>query len=333
MKRSLGIIALIAAMALSACATRALMPAAAPTSAPAATVAPAMPELGVPQQGLSNKGFSNFAGAGGAADASRAAAGEAPAQAAAPAPAQPTDRLVVENADLSIVVADVNGRVKQIENMAKAMGGFLVSENVYQTVVGDGEPVPQASITVRVPHEKLDDALTQIKNGAVDVQNENRNGTDVTDQYVDLQSRLKAKQAAEAQLMSIMQSATKTQDVLDVYAQLQQIQSDIEVLQGQIKYYQQSAALSAISVTIIAQETVKPIKVAGWVPAGVARDALQSLIFFWQDFVDFMIRFFLYILPVLLTIGVPLYLLFLLVRWVFRRIRKPRTVVPVEAPK
>jgi hypothetical protein len=326
MKRSLVIISLLAVAALSACATRALLPG---TQAPAATEAPAMPELGV--QSLTNKAANNFGyGGAGAADSSRGAA-EAPA--AQPAPAQAQERLVVENADLSIVVADVNGRVKQIENMAKAMGGFLVSENVYQTAVNDGEPVPQAAITVRVPHEKLDDALTQIKNGAVDVQNETRSGTDVTDQYVDLQSRLKAKQAAEAQLLTIMQGATKTQDVLDVYAQLQQIQSDIEVLQGQIKYYEQSAALSAISVTVVAEETVKPIKVAGWVPAGVARDALQSLIFFWQDFVDFLIRFFLYVLPVLLTIAVPLYVLFLLIRWILRRTRKPRVVVPVETPK
>jgi hypothetical protein len=324
MKRSLALICLVAVL-LTACATRALAP----------TAAPAMPpELGVSPQSLANKAFG---GGAGATDSYRAAAGEAPAPAAeqpANAQSQPAaNRLVVENADLSIVVADVNARVKQIENMAKAMGGFLVSENVFQTVMDDGEPVPQAAITVRVPHEKLDDALTQIKNGTVDVKNETRNGTDVTDQYVDLQSRLKAKQAAEAQLLSIMQDATKTQDVLDVYAQLAQVQSDIEVLQGQIKYYEQSAALSAISVTIIAEATVKPIKVAGWVPAGVARDALQSLIFFWQDFVDFLIRFFLYILPVLLTIGVPLYLFFLLVRWIFRRIRKPRPVLPVETAK
>ncbi len=331
MKRSLVLISLIAVLALSACATRALY---APGAAPAATAAPAMPELGIPQQSLTSKGFSNFGAGGTANDAARGSAG-APVPAAGPTAAANStgQRLVVENADLSIVVADVPGRVKMIENMANTMGGFLVSENVYQTVVGDGEAVPQAAITVRVPHEKLNDALNQIKSGAVDVQNETRTGTDVTDQYVDLQSRLTAKQAAEAQLMTIMQGATKTQDVLDVYAQLQQVQSDIEVLKGQIKYYEQSAALSAISVTVIAQETVKPLKVAGWVPAGVARDALQSLIFFWQDFVDFLIRFFLYILPVLLTIGVPLYLLFLLVRWIFRRIRPRKSIVPVEAQK
>ena len=148
-----------------------------------------------------------------------------------------------------------------------------------------------------------------------------------------MQSRLKAKQAAEEQLLKIMQDATKTQDVLDVYAQLQQVQSDIEVLKGQIKFYEQSAAMSAISVNIIAEETIKPIEVGGWKPQGVARDAIQSLIYFWQAFVDFLIRFFLYILPVLITIGIPLYLVFLLLRWVLRRTRRPRAIVPVEEPK
>ena len=71
-----------------------------------------------------------------------------------------------------------------------------------------------------------------------------RTGQDVTDQYVDMQSRLTAKEAAADQLTKIMQNATKTEDVLAVYTQLQQIDSDIEVLKGQIKYTEQSAALS-----------------------------------------------------------------------------------------
>jgi hypothetical protein len=64
----------------------------------------------------------------------------------------------------------------------------------------------------------------------------------------------------------------------------------------------------------------------------VARDAIQSLIFFWQDFVDFLIRFFLYILPVLITIGIPVFLFILLLRWIFRITRKPR-VTPADEGK
>jgi hypothetical protein len=246
--------------------------------------------------------------------------------------AAPANRLVVKTADLSIVVKDVNARIQAIQAMAKAMGGFVVSANVSQTFANDGTKVPQAQVVVRVPQENLDDALNQIKADTIDVQNETITGTDVTDQYVDMQSRLTAKEAAADQLTKIMQNATKTEDVLAVYTQLQQIDSDIEVLKGQIKYTEQSASLSAISVNIIAEKTIQPIQVAGWKPQGVARDAIQSLIFFWQDFVNFLIRFFLYILPVLITISIPVFLFILLLRWFFRITRKPR-VTPADEGK
>jgi len=245
-----------------------------------------------------------------------------------------TDRLVIRNADLSIVVADVPARVTAIQNMAAAMGGFVVSSNLYETYTNAGDPVPQAQISIRVPHEKLNTALDEIKKDTVEVQNENQSGQDVTDQYVDLQSRLKAKLVAEEQLTEIMQEARRTEDVLAVYAQLQQIQSEIEVLRGQIRYTEQSAALSAISVNIIAEEIVKPIEVGGWKPEGVARDAIQNLIYFWQGFVDFMIRFSLYTLPVLITIVLPLALVFLLLRWIFRKLRRTKAAAaPIEAQK
>jgi len=143
-----------------------------------------------------------------------------------------SDRLVIQTADLSIVVKDVGARVQSIQAMAKQMGGFVVSVNVYQTYAANGIQVPQAQVVVRVPQEKLDEALAEIKKDTVDVPNETRSGQDVTDQYTDLQSRLTAKQAAEAQLLKIMESADKTEDVLAVYQQLQQVQSDIEVLKG-----------------------------------------------------------------------------------------------------
>jgi Domain of unknown function (DUF4349) len=316
MKQTPLFIILAGALALAACA-RAGAPA--PTvQLPAATGAPAMPREAL---GVAPAPSMAIAPAGDLAKT------EAANQATSP------DRLVVKNADLSIVVTDVMARVKAIQDMTSAMGGFVVSANVYQTTTRDGTKVPQAQMVIRVPVEKLDTALDQIKSNTVEVQNENQSGQDVTDQYVDLQSRLKAKEAAEAQLLQIMQDAKKTEDVLAVYAQLQQIESDIEVLKGQIKYTEQSAALSAISVNILAEETVKPLEVGGWKPQGVARDAIQSLIYYLQDFVDFMIRFVLLILPVLITVLVPLYLAFLLLRWIFRRLRKPKPAEAAEAPK
>jgi hypothetical protein len=242
-----------------------------------------------------------------------------------------TQRMVVQTAELTIVVQDVKARVTQIEQMANTMGGNLVSENIGQTYAPDGTQQPDAQIVIRVPSGQLNFALDQVKKGAVDVQDETRTGVDITSQYVDLQSRLTADQAAANQLTIIMQNATKTQDVLAVYQQLQQVNSDIEVLKGQIKYDQQAAALSAITVHVVAEETIKPIQVGGWKPQGVARDAIQNLIYFWQGFVNFLIDFFLFVLPVLITIAIPLVILFLILRWIFRLIfkRKPKA----EAPK
>jgi len=263
----------------------------------------------------------------------RAMGGEQPPlegdKALLPSSAPPgAERLVIQNVNLSIVVKDVPQSVKAIQNMAKEMDGYVVSVNVYQTLVREGIKAPQANMVIRVPAERLDEALERIKQGAVEVQSETRSGEDVTDQYVDLQSRLRAKQAAEAQLLKIMEKAEKTEDVLAVYQQLQQVQSEIEVLKGQIKYYEQSAALSAITVNLLAEETIQPIEIGGWKPQGVARDAIQQLIYFLQGFVNFLIRFFLYFLPVLILVGASLYVAFLGMRGLYRKARRPKVKSP-----
>lgn len=232
-----------------------------------------------------------------------------------------TKRMVIQNADLAIVVKDVDARTKEISDMAVKMGGFVVSSNMYQNYTNDGTLVPESTVVIRVPAEKIDDALKQIKADVIEVQSETRSGTDITADYIDLQSRLKNLQAAESQLEEIMAKAEKTEDVVNVFNQLTAYREQIELVKGQMKYYEESVSLSAISVRIIAQETIQPIKIAGWEPQGVARDAVQDLVYFYQDFVSFLIRFGIYILPVLLTIGIPLYLIFIGIRAAFRKSR------------
>jgi len=240
------------------------------------------------------------------------------------------ERLVIQNADLSIVVADPEIKMAAISAMAKELGGFVVSSNIYQSYLSNGEPVPEGSITIRIPAEKLDNALNQIKADAVEVRNENRSGEDVTQNYIDLNSQLHSMEAAVTQLNKIMQNAEKTEEVLNVFSQLQSYNQQIEIIKGQIQYYEQASALSAISITLIAEETIQPIEIGGWKPQGVARDAIQSLIRFWQGFVDFMINFFLLALPVFITILLPIYLIFLVVRAIIRRIRRKSTPPKAE---
>lgn len=250
---------------------------------------------------------------------------DAPAfDSAAPA----VDRLVIMNADLNIVVADPEAKVEAIVAMASRMGGFVVEMNVYQTYASNGQPVPQGFVRVRVPAADLERALTEIKADAVEVRSETRNGQDVTQQYTDLQSQLRHLQAAEAELMEIMEEATDTQDVLDVFNQLEYYRAQIETVRGQMQYYEQSAAYSLISVTVVAEQTVQPIQIGPWTPKGALNEAIQDLVRFLQNFVDFVIRFFLFILPVMLLIfGPPALFVWAIVAAV-KRSRQKKTPKP-----
>jgi hypothetical protein len=244
---------------------------------------------------------------------------------------QQQERMVIQNADLAIVVTDPKARMQEIADLAAEMGGFVVSSNIYTTYYGpNSSEAPEATIVVRIPSEKLDDALEAIKEGAVEVDYENRSGQDVTSVYVDLQSQLKAKQAAEKKLLEILDQANETEDVLAVYSQLQIIQSEIEVLKGQIKYYDESVALSAVSVRLIADETVQPVEIGGWKLGGAANEAIQDLIYFTQGFTRFLIRFVLYTLPALILIAIPLYAIFLGGRALFRRFGRSKAKAEVK---
>ena len=245
-----------------------------------------------------------------------------------------SERIVIKNADLSIVVDAPDESLKTIGRMAEEMGGFIVSANLYMTQLSDGQEVPRGSITIRVPADRLDEALTRIESESDRLPiSKNINSQDVTRDYTDLQSRLKNLEATEAQLMEIMASANKTEDVLNVFDQLTRVREQIEVIKGQIKYYEESARLSAISVELVPNEVIQPITIGGWQPIGVIKDAIQSLIIALQGLFYVVTRIILYILPIMLIIVLPLYFIVRgLVAWRRRRKQKREAGI-VETPE
>lgn len=240
---------------------------------------------------------------------------------------EPAERIVIKNANLSIVVTDPDKSMETIGNMAEDMGGFIVSANLYQARLEGGQQVPQATITIRVPADRLDEALSKIETlSELPVENKTIQSQDVTSDYTDLQSRLRNLEAAESQLNKIMEEAYKTEDVLSVFEQLKQVREQIEVTKGQIQYYDQSARLSSINVDIKAKAAIEPLTIGQWQPKGIARDAVQALINAMQFLVEVVIWVVLLVIPVSLVVLTPpsLIVLFIL-RW--RKRRKARAEV------
>lgn len=233
-------------------------------------------------------------------------------------------RIVIKNAVLSIVVAEPATSQAAIAKMAEDMGGFVVTSNLDKITTQNGIEVPEASITVRVPAARLTEAMNQIKalvnDPKTDILTENVTGQDVTREYTDLQSRLTNLQNAEKQLQKIMEAATKTEDVLAVYNQLVSVREQIEVLKGQIKYYDESSQLSAINVSLKAIESIQPLSIGGWKPVGVARDAVQALFNALKFLANAGIWLVIFCLPIGLLVGLPL---FFIIRG-FNRLNKRR---------
>jgi hypothetical protein len=216
------------------------------------------------------------------------------------------ERLVIKNASLSLAVDDPEASMDRITALADELGGYVVSAYMYQITLESGAEVPQASISIRVPAERLDEVLETIKAETTQpLISENINSQDVTGDYVDLSSRLTNLEATEEQLQQIMDEAVKTEDVLAVYSQLTYIREQIEVIKGQMKYYEEASRLSMVSVELLANEAVQPLTIGGWQPAGVAKSAIQALINVVKWLANAAIWIVILILPVVLLVFGP----------------------------
>ncbi len=236
------------------------------------------------------------------------------------------ERIVIRNASLSLVVNDPTESSDQIAALAEEMGGFVVNMNVYQTTFESGVEGERASITIRVPVERLDEALETIKAGAIEVRSETVTGQDVTEEYTDLQSRLRHLEAVEQQLLGFLEETRETEDTLNVFSQLEQKQAEIEVIKGRIQYLENSARLSMISIELQPDVAERPLQIGNWRPVGTAKSAIEALLNTLQFLGDVLIVLVLYVLPVAVVIGIILWPL----RKLYRHFRPRKEKAPAD---
>lgn len=182
-----------------------------------------------------------------------------------------TDRIIVRTGSIDLVVKDVSGSVDKVSALAVNLGGFVVSSQITGT-----DADMRGYISIRIPAASFDDAMTSLKGYAVKVNSSSTNSQDVTDQYIDLQARLKTAQAAEQQYLTILEKATTVTDTLQVYNALTQVRTQIEQLQGQIQYLDQTAQMSLISVQMSPEASSKPL-VGGWSFMEILTSAIRGL--------------------------------------------------------
>jgi conjugal transfer/entry exclusion protein len=210
-------------------------------------------------------------------------------------------RMVVYSVDMSIVVKDTQATLKQIEQLTSEVAGYVVSAQTTQYDAG-----LYGSIMVRVPASELDNVLAQLEGLALEVRSLNKSGTDVTEEYVDLESRVKVMEAAEQELLELYQTRQadgEVTEILEVYQQLVAFREEIESLTGRRQYLAESAAMAKVTISVIPDALAQPVQIGRWQPGGTARDAFEVLVSSGQFLVDMLIWGVILVLPLALLVG------------------------------
>ncbi len=191
----------------------------------------------------------------------------------APAP-EVEERMVIKQSYLSLVVKEVREALTQISQYAREQGGYMVTSSL-----NSPQESPSGSITVRIPSRKLDSVLEYFRSLSIKVVSENLSGDDITDQYVDIDSRLSTLNKTKARFEEIMDKAVSVQDIMNVQRELLNVQRQIESLKGQQKYLEKSAEMAKVTIYLSTDEMALPYAPSNaWRPAVIFKLAVRSLI-------------------------------------------------------
>jgi PBP1b-binding outer membrane lipoprotein LpoB len=157
------------------------------------------------------------------------------------------DRMVIYTANLSIRVNSYQDTLKLVQQQLSSVNGYIVESNSYST--GEGDSL-EGMITVRIPQDKFESFLQSVENGSTKVVDRSIAGQDVTEEFVDLESRLRSKQVVEKRLLNFMEKAEKTEDLLKISTDLATIQEEIEQIKGRMNYLNNKVELATVTIHV-----------------------------------------------------------------------------------
>ncbi|MUK87751.1 DUF4349 domain-containing protein [Ornithinibacillus sp. L9] len=157
------------------------------------------------------------------------------------------DRKIIYTANLTIEVKDYQQTLDQIQTQVSDRGGYIVESNSHG---GQGDEMTSGYITVRIPQDLFHEFVRLVEEGSNKVLESSTSGQDVTEEYVDLESRLKSKRVVEERLLSFMEQAEKTEDLLTISNDLATVQEDIEEIMGRMKYLENKSDLATVTIHI-----------------------------------------------------------------------------------
>jgi hypothetical protein len=211
--------------------------------------------------------------------------------------AQPDDRKTIRTGAMDLIVKNPRDTSDKVHQLAERLGGFLVASDI-----NGGDEASSASLTIRVPAARFEDARAEIRRLGLRVESEKLEAEDVTRQYVDQSARLRNLHAQETQYLGILHQAKTVQDTLDVSDKLNEVRGEIEQQQAEFDTLSKQVETVALTITLRAEADMKVFGL-NWRPLYqlkvAARQGLESV----GDYAAAMAAFLFYIPTVLLWLA------------------------------
>jgi len=171
-------------------------------------------------------------------------------------PPPKVEQKIIKEATLRFETDDLENTFTQIQKAVSANKAKIINDSEgkdYATVF--------RNLTIKVPSQNFDRFISNISKGVSYFEVKNISAEDVTEQFIDLTSRLKTKKKLEERYLEILQKATKISEILEIEKQISAIREEIEAKEGQLKYLESRVSESTVTIefykTIAEKEGVK----------------------------------------------------------------------------
>jgi hypothetical protein len=161
-----------------------------------------------------------------------------------------TEQKLIKNGEVAFQVNNLAATKQKIETALKASGGYISKENSY-----DYSNNPTDELIARVPAKDFDKFLNEVLNGIEKIDYKRIDIEDVTEQFIDIEARLKSKRQLETKYAELLTKASSMEDILKIQKEMESIREEIESAEGRLKYLSNQVGFSTLKITYYEHKT------------------------------------------------------------------------------
>lgn len=225
----------------------------------------------------------------------------------APPVKEETEAKIIKSGDLKFQSDDLDKTYNQIQIAVKKYNASIKNDSQY-----NDEDGLSRRINIRIPNENFDAFITDISKGVSYFDLKNISEDDVTEEYIDVASRIKTEKVLEERYYELLKKATKVSEMLEIEKKLSEIREEIEAKEGRLKYIENKVSMSTLDLTFY-----KPVAQDGKATVSYGGRIGNAIVSGFNGISNFFIGL-LGIWPVIVTLVV----LFVLIRKRFKRKNK-----------